>query len=135
MSFSRYRIWGIYALFVVLAFALNWHDRVFVFSSDFAAGKIVVWLSLIGFLGFSIYCTHRENFFKTVRTINQYWWARQIGIDLYLGVGMFLFLVYLHSGSLLVVLAWLAPILFFANLATLVYLALFYDDIISMILL
>ena len=63
--------------------------------------------------------------------ISRYHWARQIGIDLYLGVGMFAFLVYLNEGSVLILLFWLAPFILFANLAVLLYVAMNYDTIIS----
>ena len=58
-------------------------------------------------------------------------WCRQVGIDLYLGVAFFGFLMYLNEGSLVVLLLWAVPMLIFANLATLLYLALNYQSIVA----
>lgn len=134
MISKRYRLWAIYTIFTCAAFALNWHDRIFAFDGPHALAKVAVWATWIAFVLYSLYCTKEENFFRTLRHINQFHWARQIGIDLYIGVGLFFVLVYLHSGSLLVLLLWFPFILFFANLGSLVYLAIFFDDIAQMLI-
>lgn len=58
-------------------------------------------------------------------------WGRQIGIDLYLGLSLTLFIVYLNEGSVLVMLLWLIPTFAFGNLATLLYFAIHYDAIVA----
>ena len=133
MRYSGLLLWGVYFGFVVVAFAVNWHDQVLDFSGDYAIGKALVWVALIAFIAYSRYCSSVENFFKAVSKINKFHWGRQIGIDLYIGVFVFLAVIYLHSGSAWVMLAWSPFILFFANMATLVYLAIFYDDIVRAI--
>jgi len=54
-----------------------------------------------------------------------------VSADLYLGLCLTLFVAYLNEGSVLVVLLWLLPTLFFANLATLLYFAVHYDAIVA----
>ena len=56
---------------------------------------------------------------------------RQISLDLYLGLFLTSAVIYLHEGSLLVLLAWLPAILLFANLATLLYVAMNYDGLMA----
>lgn len=58
-------------------------------------------------------------------------WGRQIGIDLYIGITIMAFFIYLHSGSVFVLLLWLLPLFAFANLATLLYIAIHYDSIVE----
>ncbi len=123
--------WVAFAVFVALALALNRHDGLFSLGGPLAAGKVVLWCAFIGFTGYSAYCSTRENLFRTIAKIAELHWGRQIGIDLYLGLSLTLFIVYLNEGSVLVTLLWLAPTLAFANLATLLYFAIHYDSIVA----
>jgi len=83
------------------------------------------------FTAYSIYCSGRENIFKTIRTMAWLHWGRQIGTDLYLGLLLFLAVIYLHQGSVLVLAAWLIPVLLFANLATLLYVAIHFEALVA----
>lgn len=123
-------LWGLFVAFFVAAVGLGWHDGMFSLAGPLGAGKLAVWAAFLGFLGYSIQCSARENIFKTIRTMNGLWWGRQIGLDLYLGLALTLFLIYLHHGGLVVAL-WLLPTLAFANLATLLYFSIYYDSLVA----
>jgi hypothetical protein len=125
--------WGPYSLFVAIALGLSWHPQMLVFDGGAGAAKICVWLVWLAFLLYSIRASHQENFFKTVRALNQTWWGRQIGIDLYISVALSLAVVYLHAGSWIVFGLWLIPILLFANLAILLYLAIHFDSLLALL--
>ncbi|MDD9891921.1 MAG: hypothetical protein OXT49_00200 [Gammaproteobacteria bacterium] len=91
--------WGPYSVFVLLALALSWHEQMLTFSGATGVGKASIWLIWLAFLVYSVVSSQRENFFKTVKTFNQTWWGRQIGIDLYISVFISLAVIFLHSGS------------------------------------
>lgn len=122
--------WGIFFAFAIAAIAFSWHDAILQFSGAIGLGKGVVWIAFLLFTGYSIYCSSRENIFKSIGRIAQLQWGRQIGIDLYLGLLLFFFVVYLHSGPTVLFL-WLLPTLLFANLATLLYVAIHFESLIS----
>ncbi len=123
-------LWGVYAVFAALVFYFNWHQNIFVFDGAYGFIKAIVWASYLGFLVYSIHCSLKENIFKSVPKIAGFHWGRQIGLDLYLGLMLFLFIIYFHEGPYAVVL-WLLPTLAFANLATLLYFAVHFESIVS----
>ena len=123
--------WILFFLFVVCAVYFSWHENLFTYERPLDAGKFVIWAVFVGFTAYSVYCSYNEDLFKTIKVMSGLHWGRQIGIDLYIGVSILLFLVYLQSGSVLVLLLWLLPFLVFANLATLLFLALNYDQIVD----
>jgi hypothetical protein len=94
------------------------------------AAKAVVWLAFLLFTAYSIYCSGRENIFKTIRTMARLHWGRQIGLDLYLGLALSLAVICLHEGPIALAL-WLVPVLLFANLATLLYLAVHFESLVA----
>lgn len=122
--------WGAYAGFVALALYFNWHPRMFSFDGPLGACKLLVWAGLAAFLAYSIYCSSRENIFRSVPKIVAYHWGRQIGADLYLGVLLALFVVYLNEGALAAAL-WALPTLAFANLSILLYFGIHFDSIVA----
>lgn len=121
-------LWGIYAAFVGLALYLNWHPELFVFEGVVGGLKLLTWGLYLAFLAYSILCSVRENIFRTIHSMSELYWGRQIGIDLYLGLTIALMLVYLHEG-LLALLLWLVPTILFANLSILLYIAIHLDAI------
>jgi len=129
--FARTASWAVYFAFVALALAVNWHDRLLRFDTPHAAGKIAVWALWFGFTGYTIFCSSQENFFAGFRVVLGRHWGRQVLTDLYIGLLLPCAIIYLHSGSVLVLLLWLAPILAFANLATLLYFAIHYDSLVA----
>ena len=128
---KRNFLWVAYFLFVAIALANKGPEPLFLSEGPYPLGKPIAWLLFAGFLAYSIYCSTKASFIKSLPKINQFIWARQIGIDLYLGVAMSLFIIYLNEGSLLVLLLWLVPVLIYANLAILLYVAMNYDSLIA----
>lgn len=122
--------WGIFFVFVFAAITFSWHDGIFQFNGATGIGKGLVWAAFLLFTGYSMYCSSKENLFKSISRMAQLQWGRQVGIDLYLGLLLFICVVYLHSG-LAVLLLWLIPTLLFANLATLLFVAIHFESLIS----
>lgn len=123
--------WAVYFAFVAFALTVNWHDRLLRFDTPHTTGKIAVWVLFLGFTGYTMFCSSRENLFAGFRTVLGRHWGRQVLTDLYIGLLLPCAIIYLHSGSVLVLLLWLAPILTFANLATLLYFAIHYDSLVA----
>jgi hypothetical protein len=131
MYLKRNALWIVFSIFVVTAIYFHTGEPLFISQGVYPAGKTIVWLMLISFLTYSIYCSSQENIFKTIKTIFPLQWARQIGIDLYLGLVITMFIIYLNEGSIIILALWLVPIILFANLATLLYIAMNYDSLVS----
>lgn len=127
---KRNFLWFVFMGFALVAIWTRKDESVFVSQGPYGFGKYIAWILFIGFLAYSIHCSRKENFFKSVKQIGKLHWGRQIGIDLYIGLLLPLVLIYLQGGAL-VLLLWLLPVLIYANLATLLYLALNYDALIS----
>jgi hypothetical protein len=126
---KKHFLWLVYSIFVIIAMSTHSSEPLFVSQGDYALGKPILWLILIGFLAYSLYCYVKENFFKTMSITGKYYWTKQIGIDLYLGVAITGAIIYLNEGSILVLCLWLVPLVLFANLATLLYIAMNYDSL------
>lgn len=121
--------WMVYAAFAVVALVVSWHDELWLFSGPQGAAKAMIWLAFLGFLGYSLYCSSQENIFRSISQILRLHWGRQISLDLYIGLALFMGLVYLHQGSLLVVALWFLPVLLFANLATFLYVLIHFESL------
>ena len=124
-------LWVLYFAFVAVALVTHAGEPIFVASGPYALGKPIVWVIYIAFLAYSIWVSSKESFFKALERMGAILWCKQVGIDLYLGVAFFGFLIYLNEGSLLLLLLWVVPMLIFANLATLLYLALNYQSLVA----
>ena len=132
MSFiKRNYLWIIYFLLVIIAISYRSDEHIFSSNGPFPFGKYLIWAMYLGLLGYSLYCSTVENFFKTLKNMSPMKWARQIGLDLYAGLILGLGLIYLVEGSILILLLWLIPTLVYGNLTILLYVALNYDSIIS----
>ncbi len=128
---KRNFLWVFYFAFIGLTITLHKGEPLFFIDGPYALGKPIVWAVFLGFLAYSIYCSSKDSFIKALPRIRKEIWVRQIGLDLYLGVALASFLIYLNEGSLLFIALWFLPILFFANLAILLYVALNYGSIIA----
>lgn len=128
---KRNFLWIIYAVFVLLVIFNHEGEHVIVSESPYPSGKYLIWGIYLSFLCYSLYCSSQEHFFSTLKKLYPLHWARQIGLDLYLGLVLSLSVIYLNEGSLVIVLIWLIPVLIYANLAILLYAALNYDSLIS----
>jgi len=130
---KRNFLWVIFILIVFLAIATKKDSFIFISEGPYSFGKYIIWLLFFSFLGYSVYCSSKENFFKSLKRISAMLWGRQIGIDLYIGLLIPMLIIYLHAGTL-ILLVWIIPVLMYANLATLLYLALNYDSIVAHLL-
>ena len=106
---------------------VGWLDALTSSSVPYALINIV---ALLGFLSYTAYCSAREDLFATLWRILQWHWGRQVTADLYIGISIFLFLVYLNDGPTMMLL-WLLPAVAFVNLASLVYLVINYDVLVA----
>lgn len=131
MISSRSLFWALFSIFVVCALYFNWRGDIFAASGPLPAIKLSVWVVFFGFLGYTIYCSSREDLVGSVGKLAELHWGRQIGVDLYLGLLLALLVIYLNEGSALVALLWLLPMLAFANLASLLYFAIHFDSIVG----
>lgn len=131
MFFKKNISWMVFALFAGIAVYFHQGEPLFISQSPYMAGKIMTWILFFGFLAYSYYCSMKENIFKTIQAIWPLHWARQIGLDLYLGLVITMSIIYLNEGSLLILALWFIPIIVFANLATLLYFAMNFDSVIS----
>lgn len=126
-------LWGLYGAFTLFALFSNVKETTFQFSGPLGGVKAIVWLALFAFLGYSVYCSFQENFFRSVRSIATLHWGRQIGADLYLGLSVALLIIFLNEGAF-VALLWLVPILIYANLVVLLYFAINFESIVTKLL-
>ena len=124
-------LWIIYFIFVAATIISHEGEHPFISKSPVPAGKYLLWVLYLAFLAYSIYCARVERFFGTLKKLYPFKWARQIGLDLYLGLIISLGLMCLNEGTILVGIIWLVPVLIYANLAILLYMALNYDGIVS----
>ena len=133
MGKSGLVLWGLYGAFALFALFSSTNEATFQFSGPLGGVKAAVWLALLAFLAYSVYCSFKENFFRSLRSIATLHWGRQIGADLYLGLFIALFIIFLNDGAL-VALLWLVPILIYANLVVLLYLAINFESIVTKLL-
>jgi hypothetical protein len=131
MASAKNLLWGALVVFVAAVLWLDGHPRLFAFDGPLGGVKLVLWAVFAGFVAYSLYCSAHENLFTTIAKIGELHWGRQIGLDLYLGLGLTLLVIYLNEGSVLVALAWLVPLLVYANQASLLYFAVHFEELIA----
>ena len=130
-SLKRNFLWIVYAVFVLLAIINHEGEHPVISAGPYPFGKYLIWAIYLAFLGYSIYCSRVESFFGTLKKIYPLHWARQIGFDLYIGLVLSMGLIYFNEGSAVLVALWLLPVLVYANLAILLYVALNYDSLLA----
>ncbi len=123
--------WIGYAATVAVAFATGWHDDILTFAGPAGAAKATLWAGWLGFLAYSIHCARHENLFRTIGVLRGYYWGRQIGADLYISATLSLCVIHLNSGDPLVTLLWVLPVLFYVNLAILVYVLVHFEQLVA----
>ena len=123
-------LWGLYGAFVAWAIYEYWTETTLEFGGPLGGIKAVVWVALVGFLIYSVYCSMNEDLFRSIGAIWKLYWGRQIGTDLYLGLLVGVFVIYLNEGAV-AALIWLVPTLAFANLSILLYVALNFDSLVA----
>jgi hypothetical protein len=134
ISFKKFYFAVLFSLFVIIVFITNWHDKIFSFSQPLAFGKVLLLTMLIGFTAFTFAISFKENFFKSLKKVIAYRWGMQIGLDLFIGQILFLFIIYFFTGSILSVILWIGPFIVFGNLATMLYFFIHYDAIVAIFL-
>lgn len=96
--------------------------------------EVIRWTALavlILFAGYTIYAGRTEPFWRSHGKVVSLKWGRQIVMDVYIGLFLFNFIVYLNEGSLLVTLAWLIPSLILGNFVPLIYLILNFNSLLA----
>jgi len=96
--------------------------------------EIFRWIALLVFVVFGLYTLYlfkAENFWASVKAVAKYKWGQQVIMDLYVGLFLFGFIVYLNEASALIAVAWLAAFCKFGNPATLLYLILNFSSLVS----
>lgn len=82
----------------------------------------IFWVILfLSFAGYTLYAIRKENFWSSCRKVFALVWGRQVTLDLYIGLLLFHFFVYIHSGSLTTTGLWLLPSLVLGNIIPLIY--------------
>lgn len=127
---KRHGIWLFYAVFLIIAVATSDTTQHIGYHGPLAGGIWAVAVIFVLFLAYSVYCSVKELFFRSVAKINRFHWGRQIGIDLYISVTLSLAVIWLNDGAL-TMLVWLVPVVIFANLAILPYILLNYGSLIA----
>lgn len=92
------------------------------------------WIALGGLILFSLYTIYAgrtESFWRSFRSVMALRWGRQVVMDLYIGLLLFNFFIYLNEGSLLVMLAWLVPTLILGNIVPLIYLVMSFHSLLA----
>lgn len=96
--------------------------------------SVVRWsalLVLIVFSAYTIYVTKTESFFKSLKAVWKLKWGKQALFDLYVGLFLFNFIVFLNEDSGLVALTWLICSLILGNPVTLLYFVVNFDKLMS----
>lgn len=88
-------------------------------------------LILLLFSGYTVYCSRQESFIKSARTVFALRWGRQVTIDLYIGLLLFCFFIYLNEASVLITLLWLIPTLILGNIVPLIYFIFNFDLLVN----
>ncbi|WP_224371750.1 hypothetical protein [Hyalangium versicolor] len=86
---------------------------------------------LVLFSGYTVYASRTENFWRSLRTVMALKWGRQVTADLYLGLLLFNFFIYLNEASILITIAWLIPTLILGNIVPLVYFVLHFESLVG----
>lgn len=61
-------LWPLFVVFVVAAIYSGWHPEMFTFTGP---GKLLFWIAFIVFTAYSIYCSSKENLFKTIGVMSR----------------------------------------------------------------
>ena len=93
------------------------------------AERWIALVALVSFSAYTVYCARTENFWRSLRAVLALRCGLQVTIDLYLGLFLFMFVVFKIEGSWLAVLLWLVPTLVLGNISTLFYFVLNFERI------
>jgi hypothetical protein len=68
---------------------------------------------------------------KSAKIVFALHWGRQVTIDLYIGLLLSCFFIYLNEASVAVTLLWLIPTLILGNIVPLIYFIINFDSLIN----
>ncbi len=95
---------------------------------------LIRWLALavlLVFSAYSFYCLAKENFWRACKGVWAFHWGRQVTADLFVGIFLFIFFIYMNEGgSVGATLLWAIPILVLGNPVALLYFVLNFDSIV-----
>lgn len=111
-------------LFLFFGYAFGFQDipKAKALSLELLFVKYILIGTLVSFVVYTIYCSFKENFVKSFRKIFQLLWGRQVGVDLYIGIFLFSFFMFMIEKSVSILFLWLLPSIIFGNIIPLVYL-------------
>ncbi|MBT8114969.1 MAG: hypothetical protein KJP04_06300, partial [Arenicella sp.] len=61
-------------------------EPLFLSDGPYPYGKPLIWLILLLFTIYSLKVSAQENFFTSLKRMNEILWSRQVGLDLYIGL-------------------------------------------------
>jgi hypothetical protein len=93
--------------------------------------KYIATLVLLLFTAYTVFCSRKESIVKSAKQVFSLHWGRQVTIDLYIGLFIFSFFIYLIEGDVLITFLWLVPTLILGNIVPLIYLIFNFDILIA----
>jgi hypothetical protein len=125
-------MWTGFALVVLGESWMYWGQALAPLAGVPAALRVAAWIAWAAFTAFTIRCGMQEDMFESIGKIGRLHWGRQVGMDLYIGFTLFVGMVYLVERSILRAGLWLVIAYLFGNMATLLYVAIHFAQIVSM---
>ena len=129
MNIQAILLYLILFTFTIYAFLSTHASELETISIGMTMIKYMILTAFVLFTLYTIYVTTRENLFKSVKRMFDFRWGRQIILDLYLGLFLFGFVVYLVEKTFLITLLWLSLAIIFGNIISLLYFASQFDRI------
>ena len=93
--------------------------------------KYIAILILALFTIYTVFCSRKESIVKSAKQVLSLHWGRQVTVDLYIGLFIFSFFIYLVEGDVLITLFWLLPTLILGNIVPLIYIILNFNTIVA----
>lgn len=129
MNIQTMLIYLLLCFFLIFAFGFQDIPSAKPIKLELLLVKCILVVILVSFIGYTVYCSLKENFVKSLKKTFHLLWGRQFVIDLYIGIFLFSIFVYMIEKSLLVLILWLVPSILFGNIIPLVYLITHFDMI------
>lgn len=122
MNIQSKLIYLLLCFFLIYAFGFQEIPNAKPIGLELLLSKYILVGILVSFIGYTVYCSLKENFVKSLKKTILMLWGRQFVFDLYIGIFLFSFFVYMIEKSLFVLFVWLLPSILFGNIIPLVYL-------------
>lgn len=72
---KRNLLWVLFIAFAIMGVATKKDASVLVSLGLYSFGKYIIWALFFSFLGYTIYCSNKENFFKSIKRISEMYWG------------------------------------------------------------